>query len=150
MAVLVSDYPHRTGEHCASTALRNVMAHRGIELSEPMIFGLASGLGFVYLRSDQWSPTRMFHGRTQKLESDFCRNTELDFDEPFGTDDETAWKDLKQRIDAGRPVMIATDRDSSASKSRNAAASASAVGPSMQLRTSGRSRVTMAVVPRVS
>ena len=67
------DYPHRTGEHCASTALRNLLAHHGTELSEAMVFGLASGLGFFYFKSDAVSPTRMFHGRTPTFEQNLAR-----------------------------------------------------------------------------
>ncbi len=109
MAVLVDRYRHRTGEHCASTALRNILAHQGTELSEGMIFGLASGLGFHYLRGDDLSPTRMFHGRTATLESDFGANTAMDFVDRPEPDDERAWQLLRQRIDAGEPVMLSTD-----------------------------------------
>ncbi len=109
MAVVVDRYRHRTGEHCASTALRNLLAHHGTELSEGMIFGLASGLGFHYLRGDDLSPTRMFHGRTASLESDFGANTAMDFVDHPEPDDERAWQLLRQRIDAGEPVMLSTD-----------------------------------------
>jgi len=109
MAVVVDSYTHRTGEHCASTALRNILSHRGTELSEGMIFGLASGLGFYYLRSDAMSPTRMFHGRTQTLESDFGRNTGIAFVDRPEPDDARAWRALRDRIDRGEPVMISTD-----------------------------------------
>ncbi len=109
MAVVVDRYRHRTGEHCASTALRNLLAHHGTELSEGMIFGLGSGLGFHYLRGDNLSPTRMFHGRTATLESDFGANTAMDFVDRPEPDDERAWQLLRQRIDAGEPVMLITD-----------------------------------------
>ncbi len=109
MAVVVDRYRHRTGEHCASTALRNILAHHGTELSEGMIFGLASGLGFHYLGADDLSPTRMFHGRTATLESDFGANTAMDFVDRPEPDDERAWQLLRQRIDAGEPVMLSTD-----------------------------------------
>ena len=78
MTVLVESYRHETGEHCASTALRNLLRHRGTELTESMIFGLASGHGFFYIENDTLSPTRMFHGRTATLEQDFGENTGLD------------------------------------------------------------------------
>ena len=76
MKVLVDDYQHQTGEHCASTALRNLLAHQGTLLSEGMIFGLASGLGFFYLKGEM-SPSRMFHGRTVSLENDFGENADV-------------------------------------------------------------------------
>jgi hypothetical protein len=109
MTVLVETYRHRTGEHCASTALRNLLAHHGTTLSEGMIFGLASGLGFYYLKSDVTSPTRMFHGRTASLESDFGRNTGVPLDDRPEPDDERAWQALRDRIDRGQPVLISTD-----------------------------------------
>ena len=108
-AVLVDDYVHRTGEHCASTALRNLMGHAGTELSEGMIFGLASGHGFFYLESDDLSPTRMFHGRTATLEQDFAENTGLPMTDRIEPDDDVAWQRLRESIDAGRPVMVSTD-----------------------------------------
>jgi hypothetical protein len=109
VTVLVERYPHRTGEHCASTALRNVMAHHGLELSEGFVFGLASGLGFLYLRNDALSPTRMFHGRTASLESDFGRNTGIPLVDRPEPDDERAWAAVRDRIDRGVPVMVSTD-----------------------------------------
>jgi hypothetical protein len=109
MAVLVENYKHRTGEHCASTALRNILAYHGTELSEGMIFGLASGIGFFYLKSDEMSPTRMFHGRTLSLESDFGRNTGVPLVDRPEPDDERAWRAVRDTIDRGEPVMISTD-----------------------------------------
>jgi hypothetical protein len=109
MSSVLTDYRHRTGEHCASTALRNLLSHHGTEMSEGMIFGLASGLGFFYLRADAMSPTRMFHGRTATLESDFGENTALDFVDRPEPDDDRAWQLLRDRLRAGEPVMLSTD-----------------------------------------
>jgi hypothetical protein len=107
--VLVESYTHRTGEHCASTAMRNVLGHQGLELSEPMVFGLASGLGFYYFRDEGLSPTRMFHGRTATLEADFGRNTGVPLVETTEPDDGRAWRAVRDSIDRGLPVMISTD-----------------------------------------
>jgi len=106
---LVDTYRHQTGEHCASTALRNILAHQGTHLSEDMIFGLAGGLGFYYLESSELSPTRMFHGRTASLEGDFGRNSAIPFVDREEPDDEQAWCAVRERIDAGQPVMVSTD-----------------------------------------
>lgn len=106
---MVRDYRHRTGEHCASTALRNLLEHRGTELSEGMIFGLASGLGFFYLSGEGMSPSRMFHGRTMSLESDFGLNTGVPLVDRIEPSDEVAWQTLRAAIDRGEPVMVSTD-----------------------------------------
>jgi hypothetical protein len=109
VSVQVAAYPHRTGEHCASTALRNVLAHHGNELSEAMVFGLASGLGFFYLQSDALSPTRMFHGRTPNFETNLAANTGIALALREEADDARAEQLLRERLDAGVPVLLATD-----------------------------------------
>jgi hypothetical protein len=109
MTVLVPGYPHRTGEHCASTALRNALDYHGLSLSEPMIVGLSSGLGFVRVANDDWSPTRMFHGRTWTLEEDFGYNAALPFEDRVEPDDDRAMETLKRNIDSGVPVLVSTD-----------------------------------------
>jgi hypothetical protein len=106
--VRVDSYLHRTGEHCASTALRNVLAHHGTELSEAMVFGLASGLGFYYFRGAV-SPTRMFHGRTPTFEQNLAANTGIALALREEPDDERAEHELRERLDAGVPVLLATD-----------------------------------------
>jgi len=109
VTVLVESYRHRTGEHCASTALRNLLAHDGLELSEGMVFGLASGLGFFYLQGEGMSPTRMFHGRTISLESDLGANTGIRLRDRPESDDDRAFAAVRERIDRGTPVMVSTD-----------------------------------------
>lgn len=109
MSIFVPGYVHHTGEHCASTALRNLLAFHGLDLSEDMIFGLASGLGFYYLENESYSPSRMFHGRTASLEADFGPNTGIDLVERAESDDDVAWQGLRASIDAGMPVLLSTD-----------------------------------------
>lgn len=36
------------GQHCETTATGTLLQQIGIELSEPMLFGLGEGLGFIY------------------------------------------------------------------------------------------------------
>lgn len=37
-----------SGQHCETTATGSVLRQIGIDLSEPMLFGLGEGLGFIY------------------------------------------------------------------------------------------------------
>ena len=109
MKVLVEGFDHRPGEHCASTALSNILRFHGLPLSESMVFGLAGGLGFFYIRSDDLSPTRMYHGRTLTLETDLCENAGLPISSGPEEDDDRAWQSLQHQLDAGVPVMLSTD-----------------------------------------
>ena len=75
-----------------------------------MIFGLASGLGFFYLRADAMSPTRMFHGRAVSLETNLGENTAMDFVDRIEPDNDRAFTLLRARLQAGEPILLSPDR----------------------------------------
>ncbi|MFL5898788.1 MAG: BtrH N-terminal domain-containing protein [Solirubrobacterales bacterium] len=107
----VSGFLHTPGHHCGSTALRNLLAFHGVEVSEETAFGLGAGAGFYYLAMEDSSPSRWFNGRTARLEETFRELTgaalELrTFDEQEG---EAAWEAARAQVDAGRPALLLTD-----------------------------------------
>ena len=46
--IVIDDFKHNAGANCQLSSLRKVLAYYNIEISEPMILGLCSGLGFFY------------------------------------------------------------------------------------------------------
>jgi len=107
----VPGFVHTPGNHCGSTALRNLLAFHGVEISEEMAFGLGAGAGFYYLAMDDASPSRWFNGRTARLEESFRELTgaalELrTFGEAEGAD---AWEAARAQIDTGNPALLLTD-----------------------------------------
>lgn len=42
-------FEHRQSAHCENGVISNLLNHQGVALSEPMVFGIGSGLFFVYL-----------------------------------------------------------------------------------------------------
>lgn len=107
----VPGFVHTPGHHCGSTALRNLLAFHGAEISEEMAFGLGAGAGFYYLAMDDSSPSRWFNGRTARLEESFRELTgaalELrTFAEEAG---EEAWEAARAQVDAGNPALLLTD-----------------------------------------
>lgn len=43
------NFDHQQAAHCENGVVSNLLRHNGISLSEPMVFGIGSGLFFVYL-----------------------------------------------------------------------------------------------------
>lgn len=43
------DFTHKQAAHCENGVVSNLMRHNGFEISEPMVFGIGSGLLFSYL-----------------------------------------------------------------------------------------------------
>ncbi|MER6567556.1 BtrH N-terminal domain-containing protein [Streptomyces sp. NPDC001093] len=107
---MVKDIDVRGMQHCETTALGVLLRHVGLDLSEPMLFGLGSGLSFIY-----WDSRAMgfpfLGGRVKPFE--LTRNLaaalglELLVEET--TSPRKAWHNVAAPIDAGRPVGLQLD-----------------------------------------
>lgn len=106
----VPGYVHTPGHHCGSTALRNLLAFHGVEISEEMAFGLGAGPCFYYVAIEDASPTRWFNGRTARLEETFRELTGAALElRTFEPGDGDAWAAARAEVDAGNPVLLLTD-----------------------------------------
>ncbi|HEU5360559.1 MAG TPA: BtrH N-terminal domain-containing protein [Candidatus Deferrimicrobiaceae bacterium] len=109
MRYAVPGYVHRPGLHCGSSAMRNLLAFRGIDLSEPMCFGLGSGAGFLYVPALPVSPGLAFHGRILEMERELCDALAIPFPERPEKDGDAGWKRAREAVRSGHPVLINTD-----------------------------------------
>jgi hypothetical protein len=107
--VMVPGYRHVPGNHCGSTALRNLLGFHGVEISEEMAFGLGAGACFYYIVLDESSPSRFTNGRASRLEENFLELTEVPLRLRTESDPEAAWELARKDVDAGRPVLLLTD-----------------------------------------
>jgi len=108
-ATLVPGYRHVPGNHCGSTALRNLLAFHGLELTEEMAFGLGAGACFYYLVTDGQSPSRFTNGRVSHLEEQFVDLTEAPIELSTFEDAEESWRGAKAVVDSGRPAIVLSD-----------------------------------------
>jgi hypothetical protein len=106
----VPGYEHVPGQHCGSTALRNLLRFHGVEVSEEMAFGLGAGACFYYVTIEGTSPSRFFNGRTARLEESFAELTGTALElHTFDAGDGDAWAAARAEVDAGNPVLLLTD-----------------------------------------
>jgi Butirosin biosynthesis protein H, N-terminal/Domain of unknown function (DUF4872) len=106
----VPNYTHTPGHHCGSTALRNLLAFHGADISEEMAFGLGAGACFYYVSLEDGSPSRWFNGRTARLEENFSELTGAALElRTFDEDDDGAWEAARREVDGGNPVLLLTD-----------------------------------------
>ena len=101
---MVSGYTHTPGNHCGSTALRNLLAFHGCPISEEMAFGLGAGACFFYFPLDGQSPSRFTNGRAARLEESFLELTGAPLRLRTDEDPERCWRDGAARTStpAGR------------------------------------------------
>ncbi len=109
MAAKVPGYVHVPGNHCGSTALRNLLAFGGVAVSEEMAFGLGAGACFYYVALDDQSPSRFTNGRTSRLEEEFAELTGSGLRLQRFEDPEASWDAARQSVDAGHPALLLTD-----------------------------------------
>jgi hypothetical protein len=107
--VMVPGYRHVPGNHCGSTALRNLLAFHGTEISEEMAFGLGAGACFFYIVVDGTSPSRFTNGRAARLEENFLELTGTPLRLRTDDDPEASWRMAKEEVDDGHPALLLTD-----------------------------------------
>jgi hypothetical protein len=108
-ATMVPGYRHVPGNHCGSTALRNLLAFHGARISEEMALGLGAGVSFYYVVLEDSSPSRFTNGRTGRLEEQFVELTEAPLRLETFDDEGAAWEAARGSVDSGRPAILITD-----------------------------------------
>jgi hypothetical protein len=107
--IMVPAYRHLPGNHCGSTALRNLLGFHDVDISEEMAFGLGAGACFYYVVLDEHSPSRFTNGRAARLEENFLELTGAPLRLRTDPDPESSWRLAKDSVDEGRPVLLLTD-----------------------------------------
>jgi Butirosin biosynthesis protein H, N-terminal/Domain of unknown function (DUF4872) len=108
-AMMVPGYRHIPGNHCGSTALRNLLAFSGTEISEEMAFGLGAGISFYYVPLDGQTPSRFTNGRVGRLEEQFVELTGAPLRFETFADPDSSWEAARTAVDSGRPALLVTD-----------------------------------------
>jgi hypothetical protein len=107
--VILPGFQHRPGLHCGSTALADSLRVRGLDLSEPMVFGLGAGLGFYAFASPELTPSHLFQGRSAHLERTCCEVLGAPFRERTADDAAHAWEEARATLDRGLAPILSTD-----------------------------------------
>jgi len=98
------------GEHCESTTAGTLLGQLGIELSEPLLFGLGQGIGFVI-----WNMKGMdfpFMGGRIKpdlLTRNIAGNLDLTLTSKETSSQRKAWREVKYLLDNGKTVGLKLD-----------------------------------------
>ena len=107
---VIDGFFHRPGVHCDSTSLRDIFEYHSHNFSEHMIFGLGSGLGFLYWK-DKRMPFPFIGGRINLL--DLTKNLRNNLNVKVKIHETKSRKrtfnSLVSLIKQGFPVMIHVD-----------------------------------------
>jgi hypothetical protein len=107
---LIPHYRNLPGQHCGTTAMRNLLYHYcGLDLSEEIVFGLGSGIDFMYIKMPGMDPAAVIFGRSITMELDVGLALGIDYREQPEMDNGKAWLDVRNEVLEGRPTMLTGD-----------------------------------------
>lgn len=108
MQNVVRDFIPQGGKHCITNSLKQIFSYYGYPLSEEMMFGLASGLSFLYLNQ---SSSPMINGRIKVLEFEkkLADRLNISIQCKAGSDYKKISQLSKDMIDRNKPILIYVD-----------------------------------------
>ncbi|QMV41162.1 BtrH N-terminal domain-containing protein [Cohnella cholangitidis] len=110
MGRIIEGFVPYQGEHCETTAIGNLLQFAEVRLSEPMLFGLGQGLGFIY-----WDSKGMdfpfIGGRVKPdiLTANLASRLGLTVNVQETSSVDKAWHNVRHCIDRGIPVGLKLD-----------------------------------------
>ena len=110
MANIIKDFKPFIGQHCETTATGSLLNQIGIKFSEPMLFGLGEGLGFIF-----WNMKIMdfpfIGGRIKPdvLTQNIARNLNLKLEVNETSSVKKAWETVKNNIDNNIATALKLD-----------------------------------------
>ena len=108
--MIINNFKPFVGQHCETTATGTLLNQLGIELSEPMLFGIGEGLGFIF-----WKMKIMdfpFIGgrvKTDLLTENICRNLHLKLEVKETSSLKKAWANIEAPLAEGKAVGLKLD-----------------------------------------
>ncbi|MFC2083747.1 BtrH N-terminal domain-containing protein [Bacteroidota bacterium] len=108
--MIIDNFNYFKGQHCETTATGSLLNQLGIELSEPMLFGLGEGLGFIF-----WNMKTMdfpfLGGRIKPdvLTENIVRHLKLKLEAKETASIKKAWQNIKYYIDKEIEVALKLD-----------------------------------------
>lgn len=108
MQNVVKNFIPQGGKHCITNSLKQIFSYYGYTLSEEMMFGLASGLSFLYLNQ---SSSPMVNGRIKvfDFEKKIADRLNISIQCKSGSDYKKINQLSKDMIDQNKPILIYVD-----------------------------------------
>ncbi len=108
--MIIPNFKPFYGQHCETTATGSLLNQLAVELSEPMLFGIGEGLGYIF-----WNMKIMdfpfIGGRVKPdvLTENICRNLNLDLVVKETSSIKKAWENVKYHLDNAQAVGLKLD-----------------------------------------
>ncbi|MHA2289830.1 MAG: BtrH N-terminal domain-containing protein [Promethearchaeota archaeon] len=115
---IISNFIHRVGHHCESSAMRDLFEFHGFPMSEPMAFGLDATMGFGFFdttKSISFIPESeipfFLGGKQGTIEPNSlaCRLLGITLRKQSFTNADKAWEESKKMLKQNQPLILKVD-----------------------------------------
>lgn len=104
-------YKHKMAAHCESGAVTSLLNNAGLDISEPLVFGISSGIFFGYFHKMKSFafPTFIVRNKPGSIRTNLAKRLGIKFHtEKFGSADQ-GMKTLDDLLDKNIPVAVQVD-----------------------------------------
>lgn len=108
----IENYQHHVAAHCETGSLKNLLKFAGLELSEPLIFGIGSGPTFYYLffaKGPSTFPLVGIRNAPSNIVNNIQKRLGIEIFQKQYKTTEQALQQANILIDIGRPVAVSVD-----------------------------------------
>lgn len=106
----MSGFEHRHAGHCESGTVAALLRHQGLDLSEPMVFGIGGGLFFLHLPWLRMGgiPLTSYRDAPRAIIKNIGKRFGIRWRQHRYRDPATGMRALNAFVDSGRPVGVQT------------------------------------------
>ncbi len=106
----MTDYKHKMFAHCESGALTAQLNHRGLSISEPMVFGISGGLFFGYFKIPTLDfPTFVLRNQPGKIRRAVQKRLGIEIRSSKNKKPDKAMEALDNLLEQNIPVAVQVD-----------------------------------------
>jgi hypothetical protein len=110
MTELELPFEHRMAAHCETGTVTALLNHAGMQLTEPLVFGIAGGIFFGYLKSsDLPFPMFILRSRPGEIRKKISKRLGVKFKEQTFRSPEAGQAALDEALRQGHPTAVQVD-----------------------------------------
>jgi len=103
-------YQHKMAAHCETGTVSGLLNYNGLPLTEPMVFGIASGIFFGYMKMKSFNfPAFFVRTRPGDIRKKISKRLGIDFYVKSFKKPEEAQRELDQLLEKNIPVVVKVD-----------------------------------------
>ncbi len=103
-------FEHKMAAHCETGTVAGLLNHAGLEITEPMVFGIASGIFFGYFKSPYFAfPLFIVRSRPGHIRKGITKRLNVKFETKSFKNPKQAEEELDRLLEKNIPVAVQVD-----------------------------------------